>query len=161
MKKLNKSTARVFLVEDDPMFCAMMERALNNAGYKNITCFESGEAVAVELLTMPDIVILDHNLSGNMHGLEVLKKIKSLNPDIHVLFISAQEEMNIALQALKFGAFDYVIKDETALTETVKHIEKIVAVHNRSSHILSGMPWLNIALPLIVAIASVLAAALS
>ena len=111
MKKLTKSNASVFVVEDEPMYCAMLERAIANEGYTNTTCFSSGEEVVKELYRMPDIVLLDHSLSGELSGLDVLRKIKSLNPDIHVIFISAQEKMNIALQALRYGAFDYVIRE--------------------------------------------------
>ncbi len=161
MKKLTKSTARIFIVEDEPMYLAMLKKALSNAGYTNTAMFSSGEAMVDELYTMPDIVVLDHNLDGDLSGLDVLKKIKSVNPDIHVIFISAQEKMNIALQALKFGAFDYVIKNVGALDNVVKQLDKVLQMDARSKRPLSGLPWFRFALPAAVAAGSIITLALS
>ena len=157
MKKLTKSNASVFVVEDEPMYCAMLERAIANEGYTNTTCFSSGEEVVKELYRMPDIVLLDHSLSGELSGLDVLRKIKSLNPDIHVIFISAQEKMNIALQALRYGAFDYVIKDEDALTKTVRMLDKVMSIDARAKRTGNIGSWLRMIVPAAAVVAVVAA----
>ena len=157
MKKLTKSNASVFVVEDEPMYCAMLERAIANEGYTNTTCFSSGEEVVNELYRMPDIVLLDHSLSGELSGLDVLRKIKSLNPDIHVIFISAQEKMNIALQALRYGAFDYVIKDEDALTKTVRMLDKVMSIDARAKRTGNIGSWLRMIVPAAAVVAVVAA----
>ena len=157
MKKLTKSNASVFVVEDEPMYCAMLERAIANEGYTNTTCFSSGEEVVKELYRMPDIVLLDHSLSGELSGLDVLRKIKSLNPDIHVIFISAQEKMNIALQALRYGAFDYVIKDEDALSKTVRMLDKVMSIDARAKRTGNIGSWLRMIVPAAAVVAVVAA----
>jgi DNA-binding NtrC family response regulator len=60
--------------------------------------------------------------------LEVLKKIKSINPDIHVLLVSGQKNIPVAVDVLKYGAFDYVVKNDNvyeAIEEKVKHMMRI------------------------------------
>ena len=104
---------------------------------------------------MPGIVLLDHSLSGQLSGLEVLKKIKSINPDIHVIFISAQEKMNIALQALKFGAFDYIIKDENALEKSVRMLDKVMAIDARARRTGNIGSWLRMIVPALAVAAGI------
>jgi DNA-binding NtrC family response regulator len=50
-----------------------------------------------------------------LSGLETLKRIKADNPEVHVVFLSAQENMDVALVALRYGAFDFIIKDYESL----------------------------------------------
>jgi DNA-binding NtrC family response regulator len=48
----------------------------------------------------------------NLNGIEVLKKIKRFNPNTIIVFISGQEDIDIAVNALKYGAFDYIMKSQ-------------------------------------------------
>ncbi len=64
----------------------------------------------------------------DMTGFEVLKKIKRYNPDIYIVMISGQENIKTAVDALKYGAFDYVIKDGNVcekLTQIINNISKV------------------------------------
>ncbi len=57
----------------------------------------------------PDLVLLDIGLPG-MNGIEALSKIKSLYPNILVIMITAYEDINTVISAMKLGAYDYVVK---------------------------------------------------
>jgi DNA-binding NtrC family response regulator len=73
------------------------------------------------------MILLDYQL-GDDNGLEVLKKIKSYDPDIHVVFLSGQKKVDVAVDSLKYGSIDYVVKDEMAmsqLTEIMHRLEKL------------------------------------
>lgn len=118
----------VFIVEDDDMYREMLDMSLKSNGFEDALSFSSGEACLNSLYRMPDIILLDYNLGG-LNGDEVLKQIKSFNPDIQVVFLSAQEEVEIAVNALKYGAFDYVVKNETAFEKVFEIIGKIMK-HN-------------------------------
>jgi polysaccharide export outer membrane protein len=61
-------------------------------------------------------------------GFEVLKKIKRYNPNIYVVMVSGQENIKTAVDALKYGAFDYVIKDNNVCDKMALVIEKIIKV---------------------------------
>ncbi|MCH2198681.1 MAG: response regulator transcription factor [Flavobacteriales bacterium] len=75
---------------------------------------ESGEALFHVLRNhTPDIIILDVSLPGRS-GLEVLKQLKIMNPDIKVLVLSMYPEDQFAIRMLKAGASGYLHKDSEA-----------------------------------------------
>jgi len=116
----------IFIVEDDPFYLSLLKKSVTGSRSCEVQTFATGEAFLEKIYQMPDVILLDQNLEGKITGLEVLKRVKSLNPDIQVIFLSAQEKMNIAIQSLKYGAFDYVIKDDLAFSKVNKLIAKIL-----------------------------------
>jgi DNA-binding NtrC family response regulator len=116
-----------FLVDDD-IFCAnLYEQYLKNLNYENITYFSNGIECLNNLHLQPDIIFLDHNME-DMTGFEVLKKIKRINPNIYVVMISAQENVKTAVDALKYGAFDYIVKDDKVYEKMTLIISNIIKV---------------------------------
>jgi DNA-binding NarL/FixJ family response regulator len=74
----------------------------------------------------PSIVILDY-LMEKMNGLDILKEIKSVNPSTHVVMVSSQEKVNIALKLIENGAYSYIQKssnDINKIDEVIQEIEK-------------------------------------
>ena len=67
---------------------------------------------------------------ANMNGLEVLKKIKEISPQTHVVMVSSQESINIAITSLKFGAFDYVVKDSNVSLRLKNIVMKVYLLKN-------------------------------
>lgn len=61
----------------------------------------------------PEAVTLDYSMPG-MNGIEVMEKIKTKNPETEVIMISSQEDINIAIQSMKKGAWDYIVKNQNA-----------------------------------------------
>ncbi|MGD8229874.1 MAG: response regulator, partial [Desulfobacteraceae bacterium] len=57
----------------------------------------------------PDLVLLDIGLPG-MDGIEALGKIKDLHPDVLIIMVTAYEDINTVISAMKLGAYDYVVK---------------------------------------------------
>ncbi len=100
----------IFIVDDDALCLTLYQQFLKQLGYTNIELFDSG-ADCIDGLEEhePDVIFLDYNMEG-MNGLDVLKKIKTFNPDIIVYFISGQEDIEVAVNTLKHGAVDYIIK---------------------------------------------------
>lgn len=113
---------KIFLIDDD-IFCLNLYKIyLENAGYQDVTIFENETICLNHLTERPDVIFLDYGLN-NISGIEVLKKIKRFNPDIFVVFLSGQANIPTAVNALKFGAFDYIVKgtDESAQITRVLH----------------------------------------
>lgn len=129
MRKTNGDLS-IFLVEDDPMYATVLKQELKSSSYENVWVFPSGESFIKNMYFQPDIVLLDYYLDGKLNGLDVLKEIKthneSFNENIEVIFLSGQEKIRTALDAVKSGAFDYVVKGESALNETKNLIRKII-----------------------------------
>lgn len=116
----------IYLVEDEKFFSSVAKQMLKSMGYDNIVQYYTGEDCKKNLYKNPDMIILDHML-GEDNGLDVLREVKSINPDIEVVFLSGQEDLQVAVNSLKYGAFDYVTKDEECfnkLKQTLLKIEK-------------------------------------
>jgi two-component system OmpR family response regulator len=124
MKNVNE--AQIFIVEDEPFFANLINYDLEANYYDGIKLFFSGEEAIANLELNPRVVILDHSLPG-MSGLDVLKKIKAFNPNIHVIFLSGQTEADVAISAFKFGAHDFIVKNESAFEEVRALLKKIFA----------------------------------
>lgn len=124
---MKESDINIFIVEDDKFYAEIIRNTMINEGYSNIQLFESGDDYFNHTGTPPNIVILDHML-GQMSGLHVLQKIKQLDTTIQVIFLSGQENMEVVVNALKYGAIDYIEKTEKrAMTRLVVMIEKAIA----------------------------------
>lgn len=124
----------VFLVDDDKLYLESFEQYLKNLLGREvrIDSFDSGEECLKEIERNPniDIVILDYFLNTGpgpaMNGLEVLKKIKENNPEILVVMLSAKDKLEIAEACLRHGAYEYVVKTETAFIRTQNIIKNLI-----------------------------------
>jgi DNA-binding response OmpR family regulator len=117
-------TAKIFIVEDEPFFANLINYDLEANYYDGINVYFNGEDAIENLALNPRVVILDHKLPG-ISGLEVLKKIKAFNPDIHVIFLSGSTAMDTQISAFKNGAHDFIIKNENAFEEVRGLLKKI------------------------------------
>lgn len=103
------STFSIMVVDDEILTLNNLKKALEKEGYE-IMLADSGER-ALELLEQfkPHLVLLDLVLPG-ISGLEVLKKIKETDREIIVIMMSAYEILEKAVEAMKLGAYDYLLK---------------------------------------------------
>lgn len=102
---------KIFIVEDDPWYGEILEYHLSlNEDYQ-VNLFESGKDCIKNLHEQPDLITIDYSL-GDMNGRELFDKIRQWNANIPVIVISGQQEIDVALDLLKSGAFDYIIKDD-------------------------------------------------
>jgi len=99
----------ILLVDDQDSIRFFLEKTLVQEGYEAHTAKNAGEAVELTNKVVPDLVLLDLRLP-DMDGLEVLKKIKSMFPEICVVMITAFGDIETAVQAMKQGAYDFVTK---------------------------------------------------
>lgn len=121
--------SKIFVVEDDVIYQELIKHKLNEANYSNVKFFSTGEEFLNALHENPSIVVLDYNLDG-MNGLSILQKIKSYNPEIHVIFLSGQESLEVAINTLKYGAYDYIIKNKVALDRLVQLLKRVITLEH-------------------------------
>lgn len=127
MNANNPKQDKLFIVDDDVMTAELYKQHLQNLGYDDVTVFESGLDALQALIQEPTIILLDHQME-NMSGIEVLRKIKRFDPNTYVVFISGQEDVKTAVESLKFGAFDYIVKgdqDTERITQVLQKIENV------------------------------------
>jgi len=102
-------TGRILIVDDEPSLRQTLARVLQRAGF-DATTAESGEqALAFLATTDYDLVYLDIRLPG-LGGLEVLKGMQARYPAMPVVLFTAQPDVHSALEALRCGAADYLLK---------------------------------------------------
>ncbi|MBK9743377.1 MAG: response regulator [Saprospiraceae bacterium] len=122
------NTKKIFVVDDDVFTSAIFKQHLQKLGYDDITCFSSGTLCLNHLQERPDIILLDHEM-GDLTGFDVLIKIKRFDPNIYVVMVSGQEDMMTAIDSLKYGAFDYIIKGDDTTYKITKVMERIGEIH--------------------------------
>ncbi len=115
----NADRIKILVVDDDTSHRLMLKATLSADGY-DITEAENGE-VALKKIKQEffDLIMLDLKMP-KMGGIEALNHIKEVNPSIPILIMTAYASVQTAVEALKLGAFDYLIKpldlDEVKLT---------------------------------------------
>lgn len=125
MEKTN--SLKIFVVDDDKFCLNIYKQHFLNIGYTNVETFSNGTDCLNRLTENPDIIFLDHSMKI-LNGLEVLKKIKRFNPNINVVFISSQNDIQTAVNSLKYGAFDYIVKGDDEQRRIDSIIKKIIQV---------------------------------
>jgi CheY-like chemotaxis protein len=102
---------RVLVVEDEESFLRVLTIVLESTKHFSVfPCGEGEEAVAALRRSHFDIVVLDYKLPG-MSGLNVLQWIHEQKLDIPVIMLTGAGSENIAVEAMKLGAYDYIRKD--------------------------------------------------
>ena len=121
-------TKKIFIVDDNFFYCNILKKRLNETCDYEVEIFQSGQDCINNAHKQPDIIFLDY-LLGDTDGFEVLKDIKSTYPHIQVVILSGQTKMKVAINALRFGATDYLIKetDDTPerLSQIIRDCERI------------------------------------
>lgn len=100
---------KILIVEDDDFHRQTLERLLAGPGVETMAVESAERALANVARFGPDLVITDIRMDG-MSGLELLYKLRSTLPEIDVVLITAFEEMQSAIDAIKAGAYDYLVK---------------------------------------------------
>jgi DNA-binding NtrC family response regulator len=115
------------------MFLKTMEHHLQQKLKHNvkISSYNTGEECLKHIDEKPGIVVLDYILNGNypyaMNGISVLQKIKEHSPDTEVIMLSAQDKMEVAVDTMKNGAYDYVVKNHNTLFKTQHVIRNAIS----------------------------------
>src|ERR1051326_6910588 len=100
-------TCRLLIVDDDPQVLRALSARLGRHSGFDVTCKNSGtEALACLAETRPDAVLVDLQMPG-LNGLEVLKEVRSPDPDCQVILMTGNATVETALEAVKAGALDY------------------------------------------------------
>lgn len=122
-----KSAIQVLIVEDNADQAELMEFMLRRYDERiSVTVVDSGSDCLEKLQSRHfDVVVLDFNLP-RMSGLEVLTTLRKEFYSVPVIFVTGQGDEKTAVQAMKLGAYDYIIKDQDYLQELPKVTAKAV-----------------------------------
>jgi len=124
---------RIFIVEDDIIFAKIISHHLSLNPDNEVEIFPDGKSLLKNLYKNPALISLDYNLR-DMTGLEVLKQIKEFNPDTPVVIVSGQQDVATAIELLKKGAYDYILKDQDTkerMWNIIKNIRENVELRQK------------------------------
>ncbi len=112
---------KVLLVDDEPHFIKMLAERLEGRGFNVETAGGGAEAVGKAKGEPYDAIVLDL-LMPNMDGLETLKQLKEINPDLQIILLTGHGTIDKSVEAMKLGAVDFVEKpaDFKELLEKIK-----------------------------------------
>jgi DNA-binding NtrC family response regulator len=102
-------SVRILIVDDMEDICIMISTALRKVGFETGTHLSPATALAALKTESWDVVISDLRFPG-MDGLQFLKEIKAINPDTPVIMLTAHGTVETAIQAMKMGAADFILK---------------------------------------------------
>jgi FixJ family two-component response regulator len=119
-----KKNDLIFIVEDDHFYASALECFLNSLGFTNIEHYSTGIDCVNNSYKMPKLVLLDYNLS-DVKGVNVMLELISFDSNTPIVFISAQESVQDAIDTLKYGSYDYIQKDEKTYQKLRHVIDKI------------------------------------
>ena len=141
----DKEKIKIFLVDDDEMFVDSMKHSLLGKR-REITTFSSGEDCIKSLMEQPQIVVLDYVLNDTLNGVQVLNQIKQASPETQVIILSGIENEDIMQDTLKYGAYDFIEKGESAIYKLKKEISAIcdeIESENEIKKDDNRMLWIN------------------
>ncbi|MCA1744612.1 MAG: sigma-54 dependent transcriptional regulator [Bacteroidales bacterium] len=120
---------RIYVIEDDRIFNRLIVRALDKDKEVEIVSFFNGTDFLERLSDNPEVVTLDLGLP-DYSGAYLLRQIKQACPETEVIIISGQDDLKLAVQLLKEGAYDYIAKDENIRERLIHCIHHIRGQQN-------------------------------
>lgn len=125
---------RFYVVDDDRHYARLLSYRLGKSADHEVEVFYSGEELLERLgragASLPDLILLDIMMPG-IDGVTALKRLQQLHPHIPAIMISAQGNVETAVEAMRLGAHDYVTKgqdDLVKLDRIIEHVKEKVSL---------------------------------
>ena len=139
----------VFIVDDEQSISKLLSYWVKDKWKYEVEIFSNGEDMLKKLNMRPDIILLDIMLPG-LNGIETLKLIKKYDENLPVIMLSAQGSIEVAVESLRFGAFDYFQKPidmqklEPALKNAIKSYDLVKEIESLKENIKKEYSFDNI-----------------
>jgi DNA-binding NarL/FixJ family response regulator len=117
----------VFFVDDDKMILNLLEYTFKSRDGIQVKTFFSGEECLDHMHLRPDLVVVDHMFmekKGQMDGLQLVRRIRTVDQDATILVLSGQEDESIVEDFIQSGAKKYISKDDYFIDTLIDTIEK-------------------------------------
>jgi DNA-binding NtrC family response regulator len=100
---------RVLLVDDEKDFLETLVKRLKKRNLDPVAASSGLEAIGIAKENSIDVVVLDVKMP-DMDGIETLKELKRIRPSAEVIMLTGHADMEVAIQGMELGAFDYLMK---------------------------------------------------
>jgi two-component system, response regulator, stage 0 sporulation protein F len=142
---------RILIVDDEQSVREVLSEYFTEQGYSVESAGGGAEALVFVQRSTPDLVLLDVRMPG-IDGVETLRRIRNIAPDLSVIMVTANEDVALARETLKLGALDYVAKpfDFVYLERAI--MAGLAQSGGGSAAPASGDPWRGLALAVFQAV---------
>jgi two-component system OmpR family response regulator len=160
---MDQTSQYIFLIDDEPIQNEMLKDYLSDRFKYQFRTYSSGEDAIKEIHLHPSIIVLDYHLNAHLpdakNGVEVLKDLKAVYPQAQVIMLSGQDKLEVAVDSMKYGAYDYVIKGETAFSRMeniINNINELTNVKEVNKTYKKIIGYLTAAIAVVIALSVVL-----
>lgn len=137
---------KILIVDDEKASSSVLAEILEKNGFSTIEASNSREALEIFVEKRPDAVLLDLKMP-DMDGIEVMQELKKIDPDIPIIFVTGHGDIPTAVEAIKLGAYDFIVKppkfdrlfftlkraiEKLELQRSVKRLNTVVRTHLES-----------------------------
>ena len=139
----------VFIVDDELAISKLLSYWVRDKWNHKIEVFYNGEDMLKKLNLKPDLILLDIMLPG-LDGIETLKRVKQFDENLPVIMLSAQGRIEVALESLRFGAYDYFPKPieiqrlEPAVKNAIKNYDLVKELQHVKENVKQEYSFSNI-----------------
>jgi two-component system, NtrC family, response regulator AtoC len=106
---MTTASARILVVDDEKLIRWSVAERLQRDGYEVLSAESGEQALEIVAATPPDLMLLDVRLPG-IDGVQTLQRALSIHPEVAVLMMSAHSTVDVAVEAMKHGAIDFLVK---------------------------------------------------
>ena len=139
----------IFIVDDEQSISKLLSFWVKDKWGYDVEVFSNSESMLKKLNSKPDLVLLDIMLPG-LDGIETLKRIKQTDENLPVIMLSAQGSIEVAVDSLKFGAYDYFSKPidqqklELAIKNAIRNYDLVKELQNLKENVRKEYSFDNI-----------------
>jgi PAS domain S-box-containing protein len=126
------SAFKILIVDDEELIVRLLSISLRSDGYQTVSAFSGEQGLEVFKAESPDIVVTDIKMPG-MDGLELLKKIKEIDPEKEVIIVTGHGDIDSTITALQYGASDFINKPvrDAALAIALERAKSKIAIRKK------------------------------
>ena len=99
----------ILIVDDEKNYLTILSAVLEDEGFEVLTALGGREALEVHKTSDLDLIVTDMKMPG-MDGIELLEHIKSVDPDLPIIMMTAHGTVDKAVEAMQKGAYSYILK---------------------------------------------------
>lgn len=121
---------KIIILDDHPVYLNLIAQHLAQTEHFLIKKFTKVDEFLNGLINKkPEIIVMDYHMDGDngkeVNGLEVIKKIRDANPESYVIVLTRDDKIETAVNCIKAGAYDYVVKNESAFVRVQNMLHNI------------------------------------
>ncbi len=127
----------ILVIDDDPLIRKTFSSHLSKEGFEVILACDGREGIDLFQELEPELTILDVRLP-DLSGLEVLKELKKINRKAYVIVMTAYDDMKTTVEAIKLGAFEYIVKpiDYLELSLAIKKVFQLKELEEKMTYLI-------------------------